>query len=184
MPRSNRKESEGASGAALASFIWIMAFDQSPENVARILSHSRLFYGMPPASLYDLISHSRFEQFDAGTEDTSELRPNELRVILEGDLHFSLDGSVLGRGNSFGETALLDLALAQEFDSLGVFSASGCTCLVINAAEIRGWLQRHTQLEATLYRHLSQELFNRCLGVSTGPAIRRVGTAGVARRTA
>jgi CRP-like cAMP-binding protein len=137
---------------------------------------------MPPAALYDLISHARFEHIEGENGDIEslrEIRPNELWVILEGDLHFSSDASELGRGNFFGEMALLDLALAQETDTLGVYSKSGCTCLVLSSADLRGWLQRHTQLEALLYRHLSQELFNRGVGQLNLNSI-----SGIGRRVA
>lgn len=135
-----------------------MAFDRSPENVARILSHSRLFHGLPPASLFDLIANARVDEFPAGSE--LEIPINELRVILEGDLRCS-DGTTLGRGNSFGENTLLDLALAQELDVTRVSSQDGCVSLVLAPAELNAWLERHPQLQAVLYHHLSQELFNR-----------------------
>lgn len=131
-----------------------------PSEIARVLSHSRLFYGLPPASLFDLIAHSQVEIVETGTQPV--IPANELRVILEGDLEIMGTGAVLGRGNFYGESVLLDLALAQEINEVRIRSHDGCVCLVTSSPDITGWLERHPLLQATVFQHLAQELFNRC----------------------
>jgi CRP-like cAMP-binding protein len=147
--------------------------DRSPDNIARVLSHSRLFYGMPPASLTDLISHSTIEDIHPGASEPFRIPVNELRNILEGDLRIIFgvtDERVLGRGNFFGETALLDLALTPELDTVRVLSKTGCTCLVTKPAQLIAWMERHPHLQARLYQHLSQELFNQSASTASGSA--------------
>jgi hypothetical protein len=124
------------------------------EEDAAILSHSRLFYGMPSASLTDLITHARIEWIFG----ERILPGDELRVVLEGDLIEMSDGRVLGRGNFLGETALMDFAIPDE---IRVQSHGGCRCLVVTRPVINAWMERHTPMIARLYQHLSQELFNR-----------------------
>ncbi len=133
---------------------------------ADTLSHSRLFYGMPPASLADLITCSRTEIIPAKMKESRLIPMNELRVILQGDLRIVGDGTVLGRGNFLGEAALLAFALPSfggEFEGIRVRSQTGCTCLVITQHVLVAWMERHPQLQTALYQHLSQELFNRSI---------------------
>lgn len=119
---------------------------------------------MPSASLGDLLAHSRVDKIPAGEQDGRWVPVNELRVVLEGDLRVVADGTVLGRGNFFGEASLLDLTLrtfGDELETAHVESKNGCTCLVIDRHELNKWMERHPHLQAALYQHLSQELFNR-----------------------
>jgi CRP-like cAMP-binding protein len=135
--------------------------DRSPANIARILSHSRLFYGMPSASLIDLISHSRVEDLHPNRNQVRRVPANELRVVLQGDLQLLAENRTLGKGNFFGEGALMDLALYRDLDSVRVDSRTGCTLLVTKTPDLVHWMERHPHLQARLYQHLSQELFNK-----------------------
>lgn len=135
--------------------------DRSPANIARILSHSRLFYGMPSASLIDLVSHSQVEDFPGNRHEVHRVPANELRVVLQGDLVLAAEDRVLGKGNFFGEGALMDLSLYRDLDSVRVLSRTGCSLLVTTSADLVHWMERHAHLQARLYQHLSQELFNK-----------------------
>jgi CRP-like cAMP-binding protein len=130
---------------------------------SNLLSHSQLFHAMPPASLADLASQTSVVRSEPEliSENESLGRLPGLFVLLEGSVRLAKSGMQLGRGGFFGEAALFEIPRAAAESTGPVRASDSCTCLLISRDQLIAWFQRHPQLEAVFYRHLSAELVER-----------------------
>jgi CRP-like cAMP-binding protein len=134
-------------------------------QLATILSHSQLFYGMPVSTLEDLLSRT---QTLRGTRDTQLFSDNELNarvpglfIVLEGAVRLEFWKHDLGRGNFFGEAALFEIPLAAVETTGPVHTLEPCTCLLITRDQLIAWFTHHPTLEGPFYRHLAAALCSR-----------------------
>ena len=134
-------------------------------QLATILSHSQLFYGLPIATLEDLLTRT---QVLRGTRDTQLFSETELNarvpglfVVLEGAIRLEYWKLDLGRGNFFGEAALFEIPLAAVETTGPVHTLEPCTCLLITRDQLIAWFTHHPSLEGPFYRHLSSALCSR-----------------------
>lgn len=140
----------------------------TPEDYAKILSHSQIFNGVELQDLVELVQKAKVLQPKPGSILIEEgYRVTGLHVILEGSAHVMKGGnkvSILGRGSFFGEISLFGVALGATASI--VVGNDRSTILMITQEVLDTWAKAHPASERLFLRKMCTELSRRFYSVS------------------
>ena len=140
----------------------------TPEESAKILSHSQVFHGIELPALVSLVQAGRLLQPAAGSIlIEEEHRVSGLQVILEGSAQVVKGGQKLtmfGRGAFFGEISLFGVSLGAT--ATVVVGPDRSTILLITPEALATWAKLNPEAERLFLRKMCTELCRRLYSTS------------------